>query len=304
GTNTDNQTITVTVTDVNDNAPVITSNGGGSTATINVAENSTPVTTVTATDADAGTTLTYSLSGGADLALFTINATNGELAFNSAPEFENPADVNGDNNYEVSVQVSDGTNTDNQTISVAVTDVNEGFSIFIGIPNIGTISLHVYSSDAIQQIKHQIETQESIPVVQQHLYFGGVDLEDGRTLADYNIQHNDTLKLQIVLPITPDANGILYVDSAIATPGDGSSWSKALSSFGIALHAADSINALAGASVHQVWVAKGTYVPVYKVAAKDDHNNPTTDKNKAFVLLNNVQIYGGFASTESALSDR
>src|SRR5699024_9217505 len=129
--------------------------GGGSTATIILSENSTPVTTITATDADAGTTLTYSISGGADQALFTINATNGELAFNSAPDFENPADVGGDGNYEVTVQVSDGTNTDVQAITVKVTDVNEGFSIFIGIPNIGTISLHVYSSDAIQQIKHQ-----------------------------------------------------------------------------------------------------------------------------------------------------
>src|SRR5699024_5176741 len=112
----------------NNNTPVITSNGGGSTATINVAENSTPVTTITATDADAGSTLTYSISGGADQALFTINATNGELAFNSAPDFENPADVGGDNNYEVSVQVSDGSNTDVQAITVKVTDVNENLN--------------------------------------------------------------------------------------------------------------------------------------------------------------------------------
>src|SRR5699024_2851575 len=119
-------TIKVNVTGTANTAPpVITSNGSGNTATINVAENSTDVTTVTATDADAGTTLTYSLSGGADQALFTINATNGELTFNSAPDFENPTDANGDNSYEVAVQASDGTSTDNQTIAVTVTDVNE-----------------------------------------------------------------------------------------------------------------------------------------------------------------------------------
>src|SRR5699024_7174230 len=130
GSNTDVQAITVKVTDVNENlnAPVITSNGGGNTATINVAENSTAVTTVTATDADAGTTLTFSISGGADQALFTINGTTGVLTFNSAPDFENPADANGDNNYEVSVQVSDGSNTDVQAITVKVTDVNENLN--------------------------------------------------------------------------------------------------------------------------------------------------------------------------------
>src|SRR5699024_4479772 len=85
-------------------------------------------TTITATDADAGTTLTFSISGGADQALFTINGTTGVLTFNSAPDFENPADANGDNNYEVSVQVSDGSNTDVQAITVKVTDVNENLN--------------------------------------------------------------------------------------------------------------------------------------------------------------------------------
>ncbi|MCA9172255.1 MAG: hypothetical protein KDB23_31535, partial [Planctomycetales bacterium] len=48
---TSSGTFNITVTPVNDNAPIITSNGGGATANINVAENSTAVTTVTATDA-------------------------------------------------------------------------------------------------------------------------------------------------------------------------------------------------------------------------------------------------------------
>ena len=50
--------------------PVITSNGGGDTAAIAVAENATAVTTVTATDADLGDSLTYAISGGADAARF------------------------------------------------------------------------------------------------------------------------------------------------------------------------------------------------------------------------------------------
>src|SRR5438309_523322 len=65
------QSIAVSVSNVNDNAPIISSNGGGATAAITIAENSTAVTTVTASDADAGTTLTYSITGGADAAKFS-----------------------------------------------------------------------------------------------------------------------------------------------------------------------------------------------------------------------------------------
>lgn len=123
-----NTTFTVSVTDVNEFTPVITSNGGGSTAAISIAENTTAVTTVTATDSDGSAALVYSISGGADAAKFTIDATTGVLAFASAPDYEAPTDLGdtaGNNTYVVIVQVSDGTNTDTQTITVTVTDVSD-----------------------------------------------------------------------------------------------------------------------------------------------------------------------------------
>ncbi len=91
---------------------------------MNVAENGTAVTTVTATDVD-GPSLTYSISGGADAAKFTINASTGVLSFVAAPDYEAPTDADGDNVYDVIVQVSDGTLTDSQAIAVTVTDVND-----------------------------------------------------------------------------------------------------------------------------------------------------------------------------------
>ncbi len=115
---------TITVTNVNE-APVITSNGGGTTASVSVPENTTAVTTVTATDPDAGTTLTYSISGGADATKFTINSATGVLTFVSAPNFESKTDANSDGVYEVTVSVSDGALSDTQSISVTVTNVNE-----------------------------------------------------------------------------------------------------------------------------------------------------------------------------------
>ena len=125
GSLTDTQAIAVTVTNVAENAPVITSDGGGATAAVNVAENSTAVTTVTASDPDPGTLFTYSIVGGADAAQFTINATTGVLSFVAAPNFEAPTDAGGNNVYDVTVQVSDGSLTDTQAIAVTVTNVNE-----------------------------------------------------------------------------------------------------------------------------------------------------------------------------------
>ena len=125
GTLTDTQAIAVSVTNVNDNAPVITSNGSGASAAVNIAENTTAVTTITATDADAGSTLTYSIVGGADAAKFTVNASTGALSFVSAPDYENPTDAGGNNVYDVTVQASDGTLTDTQAIAVSVTNVND-----------------------------------------------------------------------------------------------------------------------------------------------------------------------------------
>lgn len=123
GVNATTQALTVNVTDVNDNAPVITSNGAGENAAIIVVENSTNVTTVTATDADAASTLSYILSG-ADASKFMISPT-GVISFVTAPNFEAPTDVGGNNVYDVTLSVSDGVNTDSQALSISVTNIND-----------------------------------------------------------------------------------------------------------------------------------------------------------------------------------
>ena len=125
GTLTDTQSIAVTVTDSNDETPVIISNGGGNNAAISMAENGTAITTVAATDSDVSGTLTYSIAGGADAALFTINASTGVLGFLAGRDFETPADVGADNIYDVVVRASDGVQFDDQAISVTITDTND-----------------------------------------------------------------------------------------------------------------------------------------------------------------------------------
>ena len=106
-------------------APQITSDGGGGTATLAINEHTTAVTTVSAADADADTTLTYAITGGADANAFVINPATGALAFAAAPDFGSPTDAGHDNTYVVQVRASDGLLTDTQTIAVNVTDVSE-----------------------------------------------------------------------------------------------------------------------------------------------------------------------------------
>ena len=124
GARTDTQAIAVTVTNLNEFAPVITTDGGGAAAALARPENQSVVTDVDATDGDLQS-LTYSITAGADMADFTINSTTGLLSFASPPDFEAPADADLNNVYDVTVTASDGTLSDAQALTITVTDVVE-----------------------------------------------------------------------------------------------------------------------------------------------------------------------------------
>ena len=141
----DTITVTITVMDRNEapSIPVEATDGAvttpannapefaAATDTREVAENTAAGENigapVTATDADAGDTLTYTLSG-ADAASFDIEDTTGQLMTKAALDFEAPADTDTDNAYEVTVTASDGNTAADATIAVTitVTDLAEG----------------------------------------------------------------------------------------------------------------------------------------------------------------------------------
>ena len=119
--------VNVRVTNVNE-APTIDT----TTTTASVNENSTAVLTLAASDVDDGTTLTWSVEPADDGGKFDINSTTGALTFKSAPDYETPTDVGGDNTYVVTVKVQDNGVTgdtarksDTHQVTVTVTNVNE-----------------------------------------------------------------------------------------------------------------------------------------------------------------------------------
>ena len=102
---TNDAIVTVTITSAAENtAPSITS-----LATASVAEAQTVAIDVAATDDldSEGSGLVYSITGGADQSLFSINASSGLVVFNNAPDFENPGDADTNNIYLLQVTVQD-----------------------------------------------------------------------------------------------------------------------------------------------------------------------------------------------------
>ena len=134
---TASQALAITVNDVVE-GPVISSNGGGDFAFITVNENTlttTALTTVVAVDQDPPgpplPVVTYTRTGGADMAAFALDANTGVLTFVASPNFEAPTDANADNQYIVEVTATSAAGgTDVQTLYVTVANVIEA-----GVPS-------------------------------------------------------------------------------------------------------------------------------------------------------------------------
>ncbi|SIT28763.1 gliding motility-associated C-terminal domain-containing protein [Filimonas lacunae] len=100
--------------------------------------------------------------------------------------------------------------------------------------------------------------------------------------------------------VAPGSNGVIYVKKG--SNGNGSSWNFAAAEVADALKAAAVLNAQTAGKVKQIWVAAGTYLPLY--AFNDLNSAVATDRNNGFVVVKDVKMYGGFAGTETDITAR
>ncbi|MFK7891984.1 MAG: cadherin domain-containing protein, partial [Granulosicoccus sp.] len=213
GTLTDVQTITVTVENVNE-APMITSDGSGTTTHISVDENQTAVTTVTAQDPDVGDSVTYTVTGGNDMNIAQIDKNTGALSLTVPANFENPEDSDQDGVYKIEVTSTDESGaTDTQLLSIDVLDVNEaplGISYTVidnpSMPGYQTILLLSTDDEDSGENNHY----EIVGGVDAEYFTLGGDSND-QLIPDQSFVNSITRQEYSVIIEVTDSEGLVYV---------------------------------------------------------------------------------------------
>ena len=178
---------------------------------LSLLEGDTAIATLMATDSD-NDTLSFSITGGADEALFTLSEEL-VLSFIEAPDFETALDANEDNDYEVTVQVSDGSLSDTSALMITVTDAFEGrvvdgpvagADVFVDVNCNKTADDGEPSGVTDADGCFAVPPFEPLPECAAKLISkGGVDTQTGQPLADIALISNVPEDLTQSVSVTP-----------------------------------------------------------------------------------------------------
>ncbi|MEQ1917326.1 MAG: cadherin domain-containing protein, partial [Gallionella sp.] len=162
GVNSVTKIITVTVNDVNDTPPVITT-----PTTFNVNENVAFSVPLSSTDVDTVgiNPANFIISSGADAGQFSIVATNLTMM---AKNYEAPADANTNNTYVVQVSANDGVNTAVSTITVTVINVNDAPTGRPYIDGVRTVGQTLTARTSTSTLPNPIADEDGLGVFHYH----------------------------------------------------------------------------------------------------------------------------------------
>ncbi|MDC0515627.1 hypothetical protein OAN99_07430, partial [Flavobacteriaceae bacterium] len=216
-------------------APIITSN-----ANLNSDENTSTGPTITASEG-----VIFSIDGGADQALISINQLTGVLTFSTAPDYEAPIDTGADNTYEIIVKATDAVGlTVTQTVNIQINDLNDTFGVEVTqtdiqttesgeTASIGFVLITQPSANVIIGLSLSDTTEGSLGAVQltftpdnwntvQTITINGVD--DGLTDGDVTYQlltANTTSDDNTYNGLVVDDVTLINIDDEIDTDSDG-----------------------------------------------------------------------------------
>ena len=205
---------------------------------ITVQENQTTAFQIFARDYD-GDTLTYSLSG-TDSALMSVSSS-GLVTFNTAPDFENPSDSNGDNVYMVTVNVSDGTASTSADFSVTVTNdpsddvTTEGFNgtlVAAGPVQGATVCIQVNTGNCTGAQYTTTTAQDGTFSLTVDSGTTGVLRGEGGFDPVTNLQFGEGNSLALGQPVT-DQNVVISVISEFMNEGTTTNYDAYKTSLGI-----------------------------------------------------------------------
>ena len=178
---------------------------------LSLLEGDTAIATLSAADSD-NDTLSFSITGGADEALFTLSEAS-VLSFIEAPDYETALDANEDNDYEVTVQVSDGSLSDTSALVITVTDAFEGrvvdgpvagADVFVDVNCNKTADDGEPSGVTDADGFFAVPPFEPLPECAAKLISkGGVDTQTGQPLADIALISNVPEDLTQSVSVTP-----------------------------------------------------------------------------------------------------